>query len=233
MSTAPAGGETGRINPTGFIRENLPIRTVPGIPEIRLHAAAPSSGLHRLAGKDEEAFGTPYWAYRWAGGLALARHLLDHPQSVAGLRVLDLGAGSGLVAIAAARAGARTVLAADVDPCALAATRLNAALNRVSIATLEADLTAGAPPDVDLILVGDLFYAEELAKRVTAFLDRCLAAGRAALVGDPWRRHLPTTRLIELARYEVAEVGDRPSRASGVFAFRAGRAISPAAPDPC
>ena len=206
------------FDPTAFIRENFPVVPVPGIPEIRLHKAAPSSGLGRLAEQDEPGSGSPYWAYHWAGGLALARHVLDHPGLVAGRRVLDLGAGSGLVAIAAARAGAAAVIAAEVDRHAMHALALNAALNQVEIAAIHADLTRGDPPDVDLVLVGDLFYAPDLAERVTAFLDRCLDRGILVLVGDPWRAPLPMDRLEEIARYEVRETG-RPV-ASGVFAFR-------------
>src|SRR4051812_37094510 len=109
----------GSIDAIDFIRANLPLAPVPGIPEIHLHKASPSSGLGRLAAQDA-GFGSPYWAYYWAGGLALARYVLDHPEIVAGRRVLDLGAGSGLVAIAAAKAGAGAVIAAEVDPYAVA-----------------------------------------------------------------------------------------------------------------
>jgi predicted nicotinamide N-methyase len=189
------------------------------VPEIRLHRALPSSGLHQLADADADGFGAPYWAYDWAGGLALARHLLDHPGIVAGRRVLDLGSGSGLVAIAAAKAGARNVLAAEVDPYAAAALALNAELNAVAVELICRDITGEPPPDVDLILVGDLFYAAELARRVTAFLDRALEAGIPSLVGDPWRAHLPTSRLTELARYEVRDMGLADPVPSGVFAF--------------
>jgi predicted nicotinamide N-methyase len=202
-----------------FIADNLPVAPVPGIPEIRLHKATPSSGLARLAAQDE-GFGSPYWAHYWAGGLALARYVLDHPETVAGCRVLDLGAGSGLVAIAAAKAGAREVLAAETDPYAIAALSLNLALNEVSAEIVHADLTLGDPPAVHLVLVGDLFYAADLAARVTAYLDRCLARGIRVLVGDPWRAPLPLARLTELARYEVAEAGPHTARPSGVFAFR-------------
>ena len=201
-----------------FIRANLPVAPVPGIPEIRLHKAVPASGLARLADGDA-CFGSPYWAHHWAGGLALARHVLDHPETVAGRRVLDLGTGSGLVAIAAATAGAGAVLAAEVDRYAVAALRLNLALNQVTATILHADLTAGEPPDVDLLLVGDLFYAPDLAERVTAFLDRGAERGIPALIGDPWRAPLPLARLTELARYEVAEAGPHTSRPCGVFRF--------------
>lgn len=209
-------------DPTGFIRDNLPVMPVPGIPEIRLHKAVPSSRLARLADRDEQGFGSPYWAYYWAGGLALARHVLDDPAIVAGRRVLDLGAGSGLVAIAAAKAGATQVIAAEIDRYAVAALQLNLMLNDVSASVRHGDLTGDAPPPVDLVLVGDLFYAADLSERVVAFLDRCLDLGIEALVGDPWREFLPGDRLRELARYEVAETGQAAGKLSGVFAFGRG-----------
>jgi predicted nicotinamide N-methyase len=202
-----------------FIRSNLPPTPVPGVPEIQLHKASPTSGLWRLAEQDEDGFGAPYWAHYWAGGLGLARYVLDNPGVVAGRRVLDLGAGSGLVAIAAAKAGARTVIAAEVDRYAIAALELNMALNGASISVARGDLTERAPPDVDVILVGDLFYAADLAERVTAFLDQCVTRGIYALVGDPWRAYLPIARLRELARYVVVEGGAHSARPSGVFAF--------------
>jgi len=200
-----------------FLRANLPVAPVPDVPEIRLHKAAPDSGLNRLAEADPD-FASPYWAYHWAGGLALARHLLDHPATVAGRTVLDLGAGGGLVAIAAARAGAARTIAAETDPYGAAILRLNAGLNQVAIELVEDDPTGGPPLPVDVVLVGDLFYAPDLAARVTAFLDRCLGAGQTVLVGDPWRADLPVARLRELARYQVCETGSR-MQASGVFAF--------------
>ena len=208
-----------RFDPTVFIRMNLPVAAVPGIPEIQLHKASPTSGLWRLAREDEDGFGAPYWAHYWAGGLALARYVLDNPSVVAGRRVLDLGAGSGLVGIAAARAGACEVIAAEVDRYAVAALELNAKLNAVSISVLHGDLTHGPPPEIDMILVGDLFYAPDLSERVTAFLDRCSACGIRALIGDPWRAHLPTSRLRELARYVVTEGGSHAMGPSGVFEF--------------
>ena len=203
-----------------FIRANLPVLPVPGIAEIRLHKAVPSSRVGRLAADGDGQ--PPYWAHHWAGGLGLARHILDHPEGVAGRRVLDLGAGSGLVAIAAAKAGAAQVIAAEPDRHALAALALNAALNDVRIDVRAADVAALDVPDVDLVLVGDLFYSDALAGAVTAFLDRCLDRGIDALVGDPWRRPLPLARLDEIARYEVAETGGA-TKPSGVFRFhRAG-----------
>jgi len=207
-----------RVDPTAFIRVNLPPVPVPGVPEIVLHKAVPSSGLGALAARDED-FASPYWAYHWAGGLALARFVLDHPERVAGRRVLDLGTGAGLVAIAADKAGAAQVVAADVDRYAIAALRLNAAQNGAAITAIEGDLTRGAAPAVDVVLVGDLFYAPELAARVTAFLDRCLAAGIETLIGDPWRAYLPTARLTLLAEYMVAETGQAATKPCAVFSL--------------
>jgi predicted nicotinamide N-methyase len=200
----------------------MPATPLASIPEIRLHRATPSSGLWRLAGDD-----APYWAWPWGGGLALARHVLDHPQIVASQRVLDLGSGSGLVGIAAARCGAKEVLAVDTDPQAAAAMALNAAANGVELRVLIQDLTPGEPPPTDLVLVGDLFYEPTLAERVTAFLDRCLAAGAEVLIGDPGRAWLPRERLSLLADYKIADFGDPAAGAAATSSvFRLGRAGS-------
>ncbi|MBO9546689.1 50S ribosomal protein L11 methyltransferase [Caulobacter sp.] len=195
------------MNLEAFIQDRLPLEPVPGAPEIRLHRAGPSSGLMRLADADPD-FGSPYWARPWGGGLALARHVLDHPETVAGKRVLDLGAGSGLVAIAAALVGAKAVRAVDVDPYAVTAAHLNAAANGVTIEVEQADLLDGDPPEVELMLVGDLFYEPDLAMRTETFLRRCVAAGIVVLIGDPFRAPLPTDRLTVLAEYPVADFGD-------------------------
>lgn len=191
------------------------------MPEIRLHKAGPGSGLWRFADADKD-FDAPYWAYHWGGGLALARYVLDHPDIVAGHHVLDLGAGSGIVAIAAAKAGASSVLAADVDPYAMTAIELNATANDVAVVTVHGDITAESPPDVDVVLVGDLFYDAALAERVSAFLDRCLASGIDALVGDPWRAHLPRGRLKLLAEYPGADFGGADAgKTNAVFRWQA------------
>ncbi|MCF6115023.1 50S ribosomal protein L11 methyltransferase [Mesorhizobium muleiense] len=212
------------------------IAPVVALPEIRLYAAHPASGLWRLtrpqgraAEPEEEANEAdedgpepqpPYWAYAWAGGAVLARYILDRPETVAGLRVLDLGAGSGLVGIAAARAGASEVIASEIDRNGVAALCLNAAANGVEITVVGEDITAGPPPPVDVVAAGDLFYRQDLANRVIPFLDRCLAAGINVLIGDPGRAYLPRSRLHLLAEYQVPDVGQgTATKPSGVFSF--------------
>ncbi|NLR96632.1 methyltransferase [Rhizobium sp. P38BS-XIX] len=203
-----------------FIAANLPVERPPDVPEILLHKAGPKSGLRHLAERDPH-FGSPYWAHFWGGGLVMARYLFDRPETVSGQRVLDLGSGSGIVGIAAAKAGAAKVLAADIDPYAMAAIELNACRNAVEIETVLGDLTTDQPPMVDIICVGDLFYEADLANQVSGFLDRCLEKGLTVLIGDPWRTHLPTSRLRLLAEYSMVDFGEEPgnTRQSGVFAF--------------
>jgi predicted nicotinamide N-methyase len=201
-----------------ILRARLTLATPALLPELRLYRAGPHSGLARLL----SGGGAPYWAYPWAGGLALARYLLDHPGTIAGKRVLDLGAGGGLVAIAAMKAGARAATAIDIDPDALDAIALNAEANAVAVAAICGDPLDGPPPAVDIVLVGDLFYEASLAARATAFLDRCREAGVGALIGDPGRAPLPRARLKPLAEYQLADFGDAPdatTTASAVFAF--------------
>ncbi|MBY5653350.1 class I SAM-dependent methyltransferase [Rhizobium leguminosarum] len=212
-------------DPAVFIKANLPISHVPSIPEIRLHMAGPASRLWRLAGRGE-ADPPPYWAYPWAGGAVLARHLLDRPEMVAGRRVLDLGAGSGLVAIAAAKAGARAVTAVDIDANAIAAIGLNGAINGVNIVAWAADIIEAPPPATDLLVVGDLFYNPSLALRVMAFLRRCQASGIEVLIGDPERADLPQVELSRIATHAVADFGGGTSRGAvpaGVFVLAGNR----------
>jgi len=239
---AEAADASCRPDPTEFIRANMRIAPVPSLPEIRLYTPHPASGLRRLTDPqqssdadddtieaDDHTDGDgpepqpPYWAYVWAGGAVLARHILDHPQTVAGRRVLDLGAGSGLVGIAAAKAGANAVIAAEIDRNGVAALTLNAAANGVVVAVIGADITKGSPPAVDLVLAGDVFYGQEVADRVTPFLDRCLGAGIEVLVGDPGRAYLPRSRLHLLAEYKVPDFGQAKDSAltpSGVFRLK-------------
>jgi predicted nicotinamide N-methyase len=183
-----------------------------GLPEIRLYRAHPKSGLRRLIGNDAP----PYWAYHWAGGAVLARHILAHPNIVKGCRVLDFGTGSGVVAIAAALSGAASVMAVDIDPVAIAATGLNAEANSVEIHPIEEDLLDGPPPDHDLILAGDVFYERRLARRFTACLDRWAVN---TLIGDMGREPLPRDRLQELAQYEVPDFGHTGLLSATVFRF--------------
>ncbi|TIU04931.1 MAG: methyltransferase, partial [Mesorhizobium sp.] len=193
-----------------------------------LYTAHPGSGLRRLLepedGSHEHAAEPqpPYWAYAWAGGAVLARYVLDRPSTVAGRRVLDLGAGSGLVGIAAARAGAREVTAAEIDRNGIVALRLNAEANGVAIIIIGEDISAGPPPSVDVVLAGDVFYGQAVARRIVPFLDRCLAAGIEVLVGDPGRAWLPRRRIRLLGEYQVSDVGGNGGSApkpSGIFAF--------------
>src|SRR6185436_7429535 len=191
-----------------FIRANTRLKQVAHVREISLHVAEESVPIWR---KTEEELGSiglppPYWAFAWAGGQALARYLLDHPEAVAGKRVLDLAAGSGLVAIAAALAGAAPVIAADIDAFTETAIALNAAANNVYIEIITQDLLdhpAPQAPRYDVILVGDLFYERDTAARALAFLDRNAAAGSRVLIGDPGRSYLPKGRLTWLAEYSV------------------------------
>lgn len=191
-----------------FISEKLVLTPVPGLPEISLYTTHPASGVGRLSNRSGRP---PYWAYRWAGGMALAHYFAELPSSVRGLTVLDLGAGSGLVGIAAAQAGAATVIAADIDPNAAAAIALNAAANGLVLHFQEGDMTISEPPQVDLVAVGDLFYDAELARTVLRFLDRCLARAIRVLIGDPGRAHLPRPRLLPMAEYYVSDVGFTPA----------------------
>ena len=197
-----------------FIRANTRLKPVPHVPEISLYVA---DELVPMWEKTEEELGAiglppPYWAFAWAGGQALARHVLDHRDIVAGKRVLDLAAGSGLVAIAAAKAGAAPVIAADIDAFTEAAIALNAEANDVYVEIIMQDLleekdlldrTAADTPRYDVILVGDLFYERDTAARALAFLDRNAASGARVLIGDPGRTYLPKERLTRLAEYSV------------------------------
>lgn len=195
---------------------SFPLRPTRSIPAIRLHLAGAASRLSAFSGARQ-----PYWAYVWAGGAALARHLLERPETVAGRRVLDLCSGSGLVAIAAAKAGAASVVANDSDPNACRAIALNAAANGVEVEVVPGNLLGGPPLDVGTVLVGDGFYNAKLAARMTSFLARCAAAGQSVLVGDPGRGAFPQERFRLVAEYEVEDFGAAGPVAAGVYALRA------------
>ena len=189
-----------------FIAANTRLLPPPLVPEILLHLAEESLPIWR---KTEDELGQmnvppPYWAFAWAGGQALARFILDHPALLSGKRVLDLGAGSGLTAIAAMRAGAAWTLAADIDRMALAAVQLNARANGVTIETTAADLLADAPAaDFGAVLVGDLFYERELAERVERFIVAAARQGASVLIGDPGRSYFPKGRFVRVGEYRV------------------------------
>jgi predicted nicotinamide N-methyase len=213
---------TPRADPAGFILANTRIHAVPHAPEIRLYLADEAMDLWQKTEDDLGALGLPppFWAFAWAGGQALARYILDTPELVAGRRVLDFATGSGLVGIACGRAGAAHVRACDIDPFALAATRLNATLNGVDLEIAEADLLQTEPPQVDVLFAGDVFYEKPMAERVLPWLDRARAQGADVLVGDPGRSYLPKDRLTRLATYDVPvnrSLEDNTIKRSSVF----------------
>jgi predicted nicotinamide N-methyase len=174
------------------------------VPEVRLHLYDPSVGLWDATGGEYRSDRPPpFWAFAWPGGQALARHLLDHPELVAGRRVLDVACGSGLVAIAAARAGARTVQAIDIDPAAITATRRNARANAVTVAARVADVRSYRHTEADLVVAGDACYSDASAPGVLALLRRARRGGAAVLIGDAGRGFLPAVGLRRLASYDV------------------------------
>jgi len=206
------------MTPTDFIKANSRLMAPPLVPEIKLHLATEVVPLWRATEEElaEAGLPPPYWAFAWAGGQALARYVLDHPALVQGKQVLDIGAGSGLVGLAAVKAGAAQVLAADIDAFACAAIRLNAQANDCALAVTQEDLigTAGA---WDVILVGDLFYERPLAERLQAWLTPMSAV---ALLGDPGRNYFPKTNVEKLASYSVQttrDLEDREIRETGVY----------------
>jgi predicted nicotinamide N-methyase len=206
------------MNADNFIRDNSQLLAPPLVPEIRLHLASEVIPLWRKTEEELAKIGVPppYWAFAWAGGQALARYVLDHPDIVLGKRVLDFGAGSGLVALAAAKAGATHVIAADIDPFAIAAIARNATVNGVAIETVTDDVIGGSEL-FDLILVGDMCYERPLAERLMLWLKSSPAQ---VLLGDPGRSYFPKTGLTQLASYSVPttrELEDREIRETGVW----------------
>ncbi|MBD0413938.1 class I SAM-dependent methyltransferase [Oryzicola mucosus] len=188
----------------GFIRANTALLTPPHVPEIKLYLADEAHDLwHRTEEQLAEiGLPPPFWAFAWAGGQGLARHVLDHPGTVAQKTVLDFASGSGLVGIAAMKAGAAEVLAADIDPFCEAAIRLNAEANGVSVSYLGDDLV-GRDLGWDVVLAGDVFYEKPFAERLVPWFSALRARGAEVLVGDPGRSYLPRERLEKLAVYEV------------------------------
>lgn len=187
---------------------------VPGAEGIRLHLARDVLTVWEAtqAATGDPDTNVPYWGFAWGGGLAIVRYLRDHPDAVAGRRVLDMASGSGLCAIAAMQAGAASVIAVDIDPYAVAAIGLNARANRVRVDAIQADLLDDEPPDVDVILAGDCWYEHRFAERITAWLRRARARGIAVLIGDPDRRYLPGDAVEQVARYAVRTTTDLEDR---------------------
>jgi predicted nicotinamide N-methyase len=208
------------VSPEDFVRANTVLAAPPLVPEVRLHLASEVTPLWEAteAALERLQLPPPYWAFAWPGGQALARYVLDHPDLLSGKRVLDFGAGSGLLAIAAAKAGAHAI-AAEIDPFAAAAIRLNAAANGVEVELETADVI-GAPCAWDAILAGDMCYERPLAERLGAWLREVPAL---VLLGDPGRSYFSPEGLEQLARYTVPtsrDVEDRDSRETGVWRLR-------------
>jgi predicted nicotinamide N-methyase len=188
-----------------FILANTKLLPVPLVPEIKLHLAEESLPIWQKIEAELEVSNIPppYWAFAWAGGQALARYVLDHASLVAGRHVLDLGSGSGLAAIAAAKARAGAVQAAEIDAFAIAAITLNAEANGVTVMTIERDLLADTQASAEVLLVGDLFYEKALAERTLAYCEQAQAHQALVLVGDPQRSYFPRHRFEPLAEYAV------------------------------
>ena len=229
-SSAPPPGDQPRRIPLSrrraLVAHHTLIRPVPGLPEIRLHLADEAAPAWRAT---EAALGSdgapiPFWAFAWAGGLALARFIVEHPDEVRGRHVLDFATGSGLVAIAAVRAGAAEVTAADIDPFAEAAVGLNARANGIRLDFVGRNLLDEDPPDVDVLLAADTWYEGPLAERVLPWLRAAADRGIRVLVGDPGRRYLPAAGLVALAAYDVettTQLEDRAVLRARVFTLAA------------
>ena len=187
-----------------FIHANTAFSSPPHVPEIGLHLADEAHDLWHRTEEELAEIGLPppFWAFAWAGGQGLARYVLDNPDTVRRRRVLDFATGSGLVAIAAAKAGAAAVLASDIDPFCAAAVRLNAAANGVAVAFDGRDFV-GENNGFDVLLAGDVFYDRAFADRLVPWFERLASNGMTVLVGDPGRPYLPRERLTKLAEYQV------------------------------
>ena len=213
-----------RLSPARFVRASCQLAAVPEVGEIRLHQAGDVIALWQRA-EDELGAGQPppFWAFAWPGGQALARYILDDPDLVAGRRVLDLGSGSGLVAIAAAMAGASAVLASEIDVLAVAAIRLNARANGVQAPTVLGDVLDGDGEGAEVVLAADLWYSRPLAERVLGLIDRASARGACVLAGDIGRAFLPRQRFRVLAARDVpvsAELEDSSVKRTMVWTPR-------------
>src|SRR5471030_2473074 len=214
-------------DPNAFILANTALVSPPLVPEVKLHLATEVVPLWQLTEEELAAKGVPppYWAFAWAGGQALSRFVLDHPEFVAGKSILDFGSGSGLVAIAAAKSGAERVMAADIDEFASAAIRLNAVVNAAIISVTTVDLI-GTNGNWRTILVGDMCYERPLAERLVEWLRDRAAHGAKVLLGDPGRSYFPKDGVEKLATYRVQttrDLEDREIRETSVYRFVADR----------
>ena len=207
-----------------FVRRTTRLGPVADVPDIRLHVADDVMGLCALAGRElgQADPDLPYWAFAWAGGLAIAHHLIEHPEEVAGRTVLDAGTGSGLCAIVALRVGAASATAIDIDPLSEAAVALNARANDVRVDFVRRDLLDADPACHEVVLAGDVCYQEPMAGRVLAWLRLAAAGGARVLVGDPGRRYLARD-LAPIASYPVRtsrELEDAELKRAAVLTFR-------------
>lgn len=205
-------------DPTAFVRANTVLATPSLVPELTLHLASVATDLWEATEAILERTGLPppYWAFAWPGGQALARHLLDKPETARGHRVLDFAAGCGVAALAAAKAGAASVAASEIDAFARAALTLNAAANGLAIGVLERDVLSAPAEGWDLILAGDVFYEKPMADLVWPWLQGAASRGIAVLVADPGRAYLPDTGLVEIARYAIPTTLDLEDRVERV-----------------
>ncbi len=208
-------------NPAAFVRAETILAAPPLVPEIRLHLASEVVPLWQATEESltRQGLPPPYWAFAWPGGQAIARYVLDNPDLLRGARVLDFAAGSGLGAIAAAKAGAASVAAAEIDEFALAAIALNAALNGATVETIGEDLI-DRPSCWDVVLAGDVCYERPMAERVARWFAALAAAGTEVIMADPGRAYLPRQGLIELVRYVIPtslDLEDRKQRETIVW----------------
>lgn len=209
-----------------FIIANTRLQAPPHTPELTLHLADEVTPIWRMTEEALEEIGLPppFWAFAWAGGQALARYILDNPSEVAGKRVIDFASGSGIVAIAAMKAGAARVLAADIDGYCAQAISLNALANGVEVDFTDRDLLDQEGPEAEVILAGDICYEKPLAERVMAWLGAHHATGARVLIGDPGRSYFPKVGLTRLAEYQVAttrELEDREVKKTAVWTLEA------------
>jgi predicted nicotinamide N-methyase len=219
--TFPAGDHA------AFIRATTRLQPVGLVPEIEIYCADEAVPLWQKTEQQlsQEGLPPPFWAFAWAGGQALARYVLDHPATVTGKAVLDLASGSGLVGIAAQKAGAAAVTVADIDPFARAASLLNADHNGATLTFADGDLLSGTVnAGWDAVLAGDIFYERDTAARAFDFLQAQARGGALILVGDPGRAYLPKDKLLKLAEYDVPvlrDIEDGDTKMTTVWELRA------------